>query len=87
MVKLYKDETVKKIIQIIPAPDWCAEFEINDEEGDLIIVPVICFALVEMNDERQEVRGMISDLKGLEFCEDSLYFRCYKEKQIKDINL
>ena len=65
----------KKIIQIIPAGDWVAEYEV--EEKTNVRVPLACFAVIEHENSLREVQGMDSGNNGIEFCEESENFLRY----------
>lgn len=49
---------VKRILQIIPANGWCAEF--GDRDGRLV-EPLIAWAVVEYEDGRQGIEGYVGD--------------------------
>ena len=45
-----------KILQMMPAEGWFALF--SDEENDILMEPLVCFALVEDEDGYTEIRPM-----------------------------
>jgi hypothetical protein len=49
----------ERIVQIIPAEGWCALFQ---EEHHISKIPLVCFALVE----RQDENGIETEVKGME---------------------
>lgn len=60
-----------KILQIMPATDWVAQF--NDDDGDVINQPLVCFALTEVTadgDSATMVRPMVWVEDSVEFCDE-----------------
>lgn len=49
---------MEKILQIIPADGWCALYK---DEHEMLLVPLICFALIEENNNVQRIVGMCCD--------------------------
>jgi len=57
---------VGRILQIIPANGWYALYKDNDET---ISEPLVCFALVEDNDNEQYIKGMCCDHLSIDFAD------------------
>lgn len=60
--------TVKKrrIVQIIPADDWWAEYKLGDDESSAIVSePLVCWALVEDEDGFRHVVGIVDHGDGV----------------------
>jgi len=55
-----------KILQIIPADGWYALYK---DEDEMLAEPLVCFALVEDNDNEQYIKGMCCDHINIE-CAD-----------------
>jgi hypothetical protein len=71
----------RRILQMLPAPDWKAAFNDEEHEGRMLAFPLICWALVEQEDGTQEVCGLYAVQRVL-FCEDDPTFIGYLPPEI-----
>ena len=67
---------MRRIIQIIPAPDWYALYE---EEGEEYWTPLACWALVDEDGETRVV-GLEAGERVV-FCEENPNFKGYISKE------
>ena len=71
------DENLK-IIQIIPAVDWYAQYKGHDE---VLEVPLVCWALCQNEEGERLVTGIDTSPDGIvAFCEDDSNFQCFVYK-------
>lgn len=70
---------VKKIIQIMPATGWKARYKEDegDEEKSTQSYNMVCFALCEMEDGTQEIKGMEDEYGDIEFSDKCSNFDRY----------
>jgi hypothetical protein len=72
----------RTIVQIIPADGWSATYRPDEPESE-ILVPLVCWALVELRPARTGeavvVLGMIADGKGTGFADSVPGFTKYAE--------
>ena len=62
-----------KILQIMPAKDWVADYDDSSENAE----PILCFALVEVTSDGEtfhEVRAMVPDGKLISFADEASNF-------------
>lgn len=67
---------MEKILQIIPADGWCALYK-NDNE--MLSEPLICFALIEADNNEQRIVGMCCDDIYIGVADDSSNFAGYSK--------
>jgi hypothetical protein len=68
-----------KILQIIPAIDWYAMYEIEDDANSH--APLVCWALVEDRDGDRHVVGLDSAETNTDFCENTSNFMGYIHRE------
>ncbi len=57
---------MEKILQIIPADGWYALYEC---ENETLLEPLVCFALIEDDNNEQYIKGMCCDHISIEFAD------------------
>ena len=67
----------RKILQIIPAPGWCAVYEVD---AGRVKVPLACWALVQVKDATCVV-GMAGH-DYVDFCDDTANFIEYEHGEV-----